>query len=215
MTTRTVHYPSPLTDCLLQEICCPPDTTGRDSSHTSSLVLCCRYAFSCSDNMVECPLHTFESPATVGGGCCAVGLRCASKLCFEYRCTTLAVCQPLSFHNSTSFNFPDLYDCIISATRGLVQASSPPSSHSIDNVVPASASHNCQPENTIQKGQDLSISDSILGTPTAWRAKLGEIAVKSQAEDNWDGKNGGKRRLRRLGYVVIGLLVITVVMFVF
>lgn len=60
----------------------------------------------------------------------------------------------------------------------------------------------------------MPISDRILGTPTAWRAKVGEIAVKSQAEENWDSKNG-KRRLRRLGCVVMGLLLITVVMFVF
>lgn len=40
------------------------------------------------------------------------------------------------------------------------------------------------------------------------------IAVQSQAEENWDGRKR-KRRLRGLGRLVIGLLVITVVMFVF
>lgn len=60
----------------------------------------------------------------------------------------------------------------------------------------------------------MPISDKILGIPTAWRAKISEIAMKSQAEENWDGKSG-KRRLRRLGCVVMGLSVITVVMFVF
>lgn len=208
-----VSYPLLLANCLLKEICCPSDTTCRGSSQTSSRVFCCPNTFSCSDNMAECPVHKFECPASVGGGCCDIGLRCAIDLCLEYRYKTLAVFQQSSFHNSTSF-ISQGYDCIIPATIGPVQASTLLSSLSSDRAVPTCASQNWQPENISQKGQDLPISDMILGTPTAWRAKIGEIAVKSQAEENWDGKNG-KRRLRRLGCVVMGLLVITVVMFVF
>ena len=57
-------------------------------------------------------------------------------------------------------------------------------------------------------------SGRILDIPKAWRAKIGEVAMRSQAEENWDGKNGN-RRLRRLGCVVMGMLVITVIMLVF
>ena len=95
-----------------------------------------------------------------------------------------------------------------------VQTSISLSSLSPERVGRAWASQNCQPENVGQEGQKLPISDRNLGTPTAWRAKIGETAVESQAEENWEGKNG-KRRLRRLGCVVMGLLLITVVMFVF
>lgn len=128
-------------------------------------------------------MNTFECPATVGGGCCAIGLGCASDLCFEYHYNTLVVLQPLSIQNSTSSIPQGSYDCIIPAAVSDMQTSIPP-------------------------------SDRILDAPKAWRAKIGEVAMRSQAEENWDGKNGN-RMLRRLGCVVMGLLVITVVMLVF
>lgn len=214
MTSRMVSHPLLLTDCLLQEICCPPDTTCRGSSQTSSHVFCCPNDFPCSDNMGECPMNTFECPASVGGGCCAIGLRCASDLCFEYHYKMLAVFQPLPIPNSTPSIPQGLYDCIVPATIGPVQTSTLPSSLFTDRAIPICTSQNCPPENISQKGQDLPISDTILGNPTAWRAKIGEIAVKSQAEENWDGRDS-KRRLRKLGCVAMGLLVITAVMFVF
>lgn len=196
------------------EICCPPDTTCRGSSQTSSHVFCCPNGSSCSDAMAECPMHTIECPASVGGGCCAVGLRCASDLCLEFHYKTLAVFQPLPTHNRTPLISQGFYDCIIPATVGPVQTSILPSSLSTARVVPTYVSQNCQPKNIIQKGQDLPISDRILGTPTAWRAKFGEIAVRKRAEVNGDGENGVSR-LQRLGCVIMGLLLMTVVMFVF
>lgn len=196
------------------ETCCPPDTTCRGSSQTSSHVFCCPNAFSCSENMDQRPMHMLECPASVGGGCCATVLRCASDLCFEYHYKTSAVFQPFPIHNSTSPDSQGFYDGVSLATVGTLQKSFPPSSLSDDRTVPTYALQNCQPEDIGQKGQDLPISDKILGIPTAWRAKISEIAMKSQAEENWDGKSG-KRRLRRLGCVVMGLSVITVVMFVF
>lgn len=212
--SRTVFHRLLRADGFLQELCCPADTACRGSSQTSSHVICCPDAFSCSDNVAAYPTHTFECPSSAGDGCCAIGLRCAFELCLEYHYKTLAVFQPLPNHYSTSFVSQGLYDCIMPASMNSVQTSIPPSSISADRVGRACASQNCRPENVGQKGQNLPISDRILGTPTAWRAKVGEIAVKSQAEENWDSKNG-KRRLRRLGCVVMGLLLITVVMFVF
>ena len=214
MTSRMAFHPFLLTRCLLQEICCPPDTTCRGSSQTSSHVFCCPNAFSCSDNMVECPMHTFECPASAGGGCCANGLHCASDLCFEYHYKTLAVFQPLPMHNSTYSISPEFYDGIIPIAMCLAQRPTSLTSLSTSGAGPVCALQNCQPKVIGQKGQDLPIGDRILEAPTAWRAKIGEIAVTSQAEEKWDGKNGNKR-LRRLGCVVMGLLVITVVMFVF
>lgn len=159
-------------------------------------------------------MHTIECRASAGNGCRATGLRCASGLCFEYHYKTSAMFQPLPSHNGTFSMSQGFYSGIVLGTMGPVRTSTSPSSLSTDRAVPTCASQNYQPETVSQKGQDLPISVKILGTLTAWRAKIDEIAVKSQAEENWDGKNGN-RRLRRLGCVVMGLLVITVVMFVF
>lgn len=164
--------------------------------------------------MAGCPTNTFECPASVGGGCCAIGLRCASDLCLEYHYKTLAVFPPLPNLYNTASVSRGFHNCVIPTTMDSVRMSISPGSLSPDGVPGLCVSQNCQPENIRQTGQNLPISDRILGTPTAWRAKIGEIAVKSQAEENWDGKNG-KRTLRRLGCVVTGLLLITVVMFVF
>ena len=163
--------------------------------------------------MGESSKHTIERPASARGGCCAIGLRCASDPCFEYPYRTLAVLQPLHVPNSTSFISQGLYHCITPAIIGPMQTRTSPSNLSALRAAPTYASQNRQPENVSQKSEDLPISDSILGTATIGGAKIGEIAVQSQAEENWDGKN--RKRLRRLGCVVMGLLVITVVMFVF
>ena len=206
-----VFCPLSLADYLPQEICCPPITTCHQSSQTSSHVLCCPYTFSCTNDIAQCPVHAFECPASVGGGCCAFGLRCASDQCFEYHYKTLAVLQPLPIQNIISLIPQGFYDCIIPAA---VRAPAPPSSLSPDRAVQTCSWQDCQSENVNQKNQDLPTSNIFLGDLDAWRAKLGEIAMRSQAEENWDVAQG-KRRLRRLGCVVMGLVVITVVMFVF
>ena len=163
--------------------------------------------------MGESSKRTIERPACADGGCCAIGLRYASDLCFEYPYRTLAVLQPLPVPNSTSFISQGLYHCILPAIIGPMQTGTPPSSLSAVRATPTYASQNHQSENVSQKGEDLPISDTIVGTATIGGAKTDGIAVQSQAEEHWDGKN--RKRLRRLGCVVIGLLVITVIMFVF
>ena len=164
--------------------------------------------------MGKCPEHTRECPASARVSCCAIGLRCASDLYIEYQYTALALLQPLPAKNNTPFTSQGFYGCVIPAILGAMRIESPSCNPSTDGTLPTCASQNCQPENASQQGHDLPTSDTILGKPTAWGAKIGEIAVQSQAEENWDGKNK-KRRLRRLGRVVVGLLVVTVVMFVF
>lgn len=209
-----MSHPSLLTDCFLQEICCPSDSTCRGSLQTSNQVFCCPGSSSCSDNTTKSPKHAFECPASVLGGCCAISLRCTSDLYIEYHHTTLVMLQPLPAENNTSFISQGFYGCIIPAIDGAMQAGIPSCSLSTGRALPTSASQNCQPENVSQEGQDPPISDTILDSPFTWRAKMGGDVVQSQAEENWDGKKG-KRRLRGLGRLVIGLLVITVVMFVF
>lgn len=163
--------------------------------------------------MGESSKRTIERPACARGGCCAIGLRYAFDPCFEYPYRTLAVLQPLRVPNSTSFISQGLYHCIIPAITEPMQTGTLPSSLSAVSAAPIYASQNHQPENVSQKGEDLRLNDSILGTTTIGGAKTDEIAVQSQAEEHWDGKN--RKRLRRLGCVVMALLVITVVMFVF
>ena len=188
MTSRMVSHPLLLTDCQLQKIHCPPDTTCHGSSQTSSHVFSCPNDFPCSDNMSECPMNTFECPASFCGGCCAVGLRCTSDLCFEYHYKTLAVFQTLPIPNSTSSIPQGLHDCIFPATIGPIQMSTLPRSLFTDRVIPTCTSQNCPPENISRKGQDLPISDRILGNSTAWRANWRDRHKKPGGRElGWQG----------------------------
>lgn len=164
--------------------------------------------------MSKCPKHAFECPASVFDDYCAIGLRYASDLYIEYHYTTLTKLQALPAEDNGSFTSQDFYDCIIPVILWAMQLETPSCSLSTGRALPTCASQSCQPENESQEGQNHPISDTILGSPSTWRAKMGEIAVQSQAEENWDVKKR-KRRLRGLGHLFIGLLAITVVMFVF
>ena len=83
------------------------------------------------------------------------------------------------------------------------------------NVVtaPASTLTNCQPGVSEESPLNLPISDRILGTATAWRAKIGEIAVTSEADEGLDSKNS-RKRLVRLICITTGMAFITVLMMV-
>ena len=217
MRSRTACQLSLLTNCFFEDICWPPDTTLPGSVQTSSDASYCSSGSSCSDdmgNMAECPKYTIECPTSARGGCRVIGLRCASDPCIEHGYSTSAEFQALPAENSTSSISQGLYDYIILAFIEPVQTETLPSIVSTDRALPTYESQCPQPENVSQEGQDLPISDTNLDSPTAWRAKVGEIAVRNQAEENWDGKER-KRRLRRLGRLIIGLLVITLVMWVF
>ena len=213
---RGWYFPIASTYCHLQEIFCPPETTCLGLSQTNSYVFCCPKAFSCYYNMNEWPMRISEGPTSGGSGCCAIGLRCESDLCFEYVDEMLAVFQPqpLHIHKDTNFNSQGSYNCSILATIGPVKTSTLSSSLPTSQVEPKCASQKCKPEKINQKDQDLRIRDRRPETQTAWRSKIDEIVLRSQAEEDWDGKNG-KRRLLRLGCVVMALVVIPVVMFVF
>ena len=143
-----------------------------------------------------------------------MSLRYAADLCVEHHYSTLAELQPLAAENSISFIAQGFNDCIISAFFGLVQSEIPPSGVSTQRTQPTCASQYCQPENVNQETQDLPISGTNFGKPKTWRARIGEAAVQNQAEESWDGKDR-KKRLRRLGRVVVDLLVIALVMWVF
>ena len=217
MRSRIACQLSLLTNCFFEDISWPPDTTLRGSLQTSSDASCCSSGSSCSDdmgNMGECPKYTINCPAAAWGGCRVIGLTCASDPCIEHGYSTSAEFQALPAENSTSFISQGLYHCIILAFIGPVQTETLPSLVSTDKALPTCASQCSQPENVSQEDQDLPISDTNLGNPTAWRAKVGEIPVRNQAEENWDGKDR-TRRLRRLGRLIIGLLVITLFMWVF
>ena len=170
---------------------------------------------SCSDGVTEGPEYKFERPTSASGGLYAIGLRCASDLCTEYHFSALVVLQSLSAQNSISWTSQGFYHIVIPvfAVRH-VQTGIARSSLSTDRALPTCTSQNCQLENVSEEGQDLPTSGTVLGNPTPWRAKIGERAMQSQAEEKWDGKDR-KRKLRRLGRVLVGLLVITVFMWVF
>lgn len=201
--------------CHLQEMFCPPDTTCLGLGQTNTHVFCCAKAFSCCHKLNEWPMHISEGPTSGSRGCCAIGLHCEFDLVFEHNDEMLAVFQgqPLHDHKGTSSNSNGFYNCTLPSTIGPVETSTLPSSIPTGQVVPTGASQKCQPESINHNDQDLRMSDRTRGTPTAWRSKIDEMILKSQAEEDWDGKNG-KRRLLRLGRVVTALVVITVVMFV-
>ena len=217
MRSRMACQLSLLTNCFPEDICWPPDTTLRGSSQTPSDVSYCSSGSSGSDdmrNMSECPKYTIGYPTSARGGCRIIGLTRASDPCIEHGYSTSAEFQALPAENRTTSISQGLYDCIILAFDGPVQTETLPSIVSTDGALSICVSRCSQPENVIQGSQDLPISDTKLGNPTAWRAKAGENAVRNQAEENWDGKDR-KRRLRRPGRLIIGLLVITLVMWVF
>ena len=217
MRSRMACQLSLLTNCFLEDICWTPDTTLRGSLPTSSDASYFSDGSSCSDdmrNMVEYSENTIECPTSARGGCRVISLTSASDPCIEHGYSTSAEFQALHAENSTSSISQGLYDCIILAFIGPVQIETPNSLVSTDGALPTCESQCSQPDNVSQEGQDLPISDANLGNPSARRAKVGEIAVRNQAEENWDSKER-KRRLRRLGRLIISLLVITLVMWVF
>ena len=207
----------PLTNCLLQGICCAIKTTCHLSSQKSSHVLSYQCAFSCHDDGNQYSLHTFASRNSFDFDHCDIYPSYGPDLYLKHCYKILAVLQSLPIQSHAS-SFPQVsYNCIILATIGLVRTSTPIGSTFTERVLPMCASQNCRQEDISHKGQNLSISNKILEAPAASAALTASthgIVVKSQAEENWEGKNG-KRRLRRLGCVVMGLVVITVVMFVF
>lgn len=72
---------------------------------------------------------------------------------------------------------------------------------------------NGQPGTPGYRPQNLPISDRILGTPTASRAKIGEIAMRSQADEGGESKSR-KNRLKRLGCLLAGFVALTVIMLI-
>ena len=79
-------------------------------------------------------------------------------------------------------------------------------------AAPTCAWPNCQPEIPEERPLNLPVSDRILGTPTVWTAKTGEVAVSQTAEGK-EGKEGHKR-LRRLTCVGGAMELISVLMVV-
>lgn len=88
-----------------------------------------------------------------------------------------------------------------------------PTSSSTVVTATSCASPHCEPGTSEERPLNLPISDRILGTPTAWRAKIGEIAVTSEADEGLDSKKSQKR-LIRLICITAGMAFITVFMMV-
>ncbi len=215
------------------ELCCPPNTACLRSSHTTSHMFCCPYGMSCGLNSpAQCPVHTFECPHDLHGGCCAIGLRCASDLCLEYHYKTLAVFKPTPVIGDISSILSHASDRAGAATiatsffqplessdRAIAAATIPAQNVLLSEspgsaaVKPTWAWPNCQPGVPGYRAQNLPISDRILGTPTATRARIGEVAMESQADEGGESKSR-QNRLKRLGCLLAGFVFITVVMLI-
>ena len=131
-------------------------------------------------------------------------------LCLEYLYKTLAVYRPLQILGTPTAAHLDGENHAISTNIAVAQDVILPTSSSTVVTAPAS---NCQPGASEESPLNLPISDRILGTPTAWRAKIGEIAVTSEADEGLDSKNS-RKRLIRLVCITTGMAFITMLMMV-
>ena len=195
-------------------MCCPPNSTCHHSSRTPSRILCCPHGRTCGpDASAHCPLHTFQCPGFVGGGCCLVGLRCSLDLCQVFSYKTLAVYKPLQISEN-----------LMSKPSGSDQSTAPTSSANPQDVLLQAESNmgltattctlpSCQSASFEEGPLNLLTSDRIRGKSTAFRAKVGETAVRNEADDGLDGKDG-RRRLIRLTCTTAGMAFITLLMMV-
>lgn len=205
-------HPRKDSDPLLQEICCSPNTSRRSFSHTPSHMFCCPPNIDCSTSApIFCRIHNFECRASVGHGCRSIDLPCISDLCLEYNHKTLALFASFPFTEKTSSSSFKAFDRTSEPTNESVYPNLP-----AGNPISGLADHTCEWPN-FQPGisgkivQGIQISKQILGTPTASRAKIGEVAIESQADEGWDGGQGYSK-MQKLGCVVVILMLVTVVM---
>ena len=203
------------TSCAAQghpEICCPASTACYSKPHGHSPIFCCSLSFhACSANLpLFCPLRTFPCSTSLAGACCPMGLRCASSLCLEYEYKTQAVfSSSLSPETRTGETFMYTLSATTLPAHTVVPARNALSGATAPTYVSPNA--NCQLGIPGKSVPDLPISDRVLGTPTAWRAKIGEIAVESSASRDCDWWTGcwriGKawRNLVMVGFGLFGV----------
>ena len=141
----------------------------------------------CSDILAQCPKYTFECPSETGGGCCPVGLWCANDLCFEYEYKTLAVVPLYEVHPFDQESENNAPAEVTAMPSGLFQ---------VADVV---------------GGQDIPITERILATPTAWRAKIGEVALASEANEDGIAK-ARKESFHGAKSAVFGVLMVALIM---
>ena len=146
---------------------------------------CCQQNVALLHSSVQYPGDTFKGSTESGGGCCA------ANACLEYQYETLGV---LPFHSAYPLGPDETADGKASATT-----------HFMPQVPPQGQ--------MIIEGQDIPISESIPGTPAAWRARIGQVAVPSHANEDWDIK-AGRQRLHNVDCSLFALLVVTIIMLV-
>ena len=186
------------TNCAAQghpEICCPADTACYPTSNGPSPIFCCSLSFhACSTDLpLFCPLRTFPCPTSLAGACCPVGLRCASSLCLEYEYKTQAVFSSSSVpETQLGETFLGTLPATTIPAHTVIPPGSPLAGANAPTCIPPNP--NCQPGTPGKSVIELPISDRVLGTPTAWRAKVGEIAVESRASRDCESKMSCRRR---------------------
>ena len=143
-----------------------------------------------------CPLHTFECSSLYDGGCCPIGLRCAQSQCLEYEYKTLAVIGSMQVAQQR-------YPPLSVLTEGTLSSESALSTHTpytkltsgeslrhaaISTI--SSFSHGGKWSEPRKDVDDLPISERTWGKPTAWSAKIGQIAISRGT-----GKHGRARSI--------------------
>ena len=173
-----------------QEICYPPNTRCQRNLQVPPRVFCCpnSFSYSHSADSAVCPPRAFICPSSLGGGCCPIGLRCAQSLCLEYEYKTLAVLTSLMVPKETRLAQQPRAGPLVGTIQSLFTAPTLPS-HTVGppgKPLSRAAAPTCtapirdlRPGAPSKRVQDIPINERTWGTPTAWSAKLGEVAMKS------------------------------------
>ena len=182
---------------MIQELCCPANTTCQRAVHTESHVICCPDGFRCSHStmIAICPFQTFACPLSLHGGCCPVGMKCAHSQCLEYEYKTLAVFRSIpAIVQQCPLTAVIVQETVLppnsspsqpsAAAYALSSTGSSPSHATSPACMLADHLHNL--DTPVKSVTDLPIGERTWGKPTAWSAKIGEIAISRGAERLFD-----------------------------
>ena len=178
-----------------------------------SHILCCPSDSNCfhAGIVTICPSHTFACSPSLHGGCCPVGFSCAQLHCLEYEYKTLAAFGSIqTIQQQYPPQVPVAQIAASSPSSHILQPAKPaysinptknPQSHGTSL---ACAAHEtiCEPSIPMKNILDLPIGERTWGKPTAWSAKIGEVAISQGIGQHRGAKSMGERFIRLLGRLI-------------
>ena len=178
---------------IIQGLCRPLNTSCHYASDALARAFCCPQNSENLDSPIQCTEYTLQRSAGTDGGCRPAGFPCAAdKSIYQYK--TSAV---LPFYKAFTLGEIEKSDSRASVTAATVN---------LMLQIPPQGQ-------VILVEQDKRVSERNPGIPTAWRARIRQVAVASHAGEDLDIETG-RQRLQYLYYSLFGLLVVTVIMLV-